>query len=114
MSSTSWTSPRSSSSRLRRLIPFLEHDDANRALMGSNMQRQAVPLLRTEAPLIGTGMERIVGRDSRVSIVAKYDGVVESVDANRIILKYEDKKKGEEPVTKIDVYNLLKFRRSNG
>src|SRR5208337_1715667 len=95
------------------LIPFLEHDDANRALMGSNMQRQAVPLIRTEAPLIGTGMERIVGRDSRVSIVAKHDGVVESIDANRIILKYEEKKDGEEPVTKIDVYNLLKFRRSN-
>ena len=95
------------------LIPFLEHDDANRALMGSNMQRQAVPLIRTEAPLIGTGMERIVGRDSRVSIAAKHDGVVESVDANRIILKYEEKRDGEEPVTKIDVYNLLKFRRSN-
>ena len=95
------------------LIPFLEHDDANRALMGSNMQRQAVPLIRTEAPLIGTGMERIVGRDSRVSIVAKHDGVVENVDANRIILKYEEAKDGEEPVTKIDVYNLLKFRRSN-
>ncbi len=79
------------------LIPFLEHDDANRALMGSNMQRQAVPLIRTEAPLIGTGMERIVGRDSRVSIVAKHDGVVENVDANRIILKYEETKDGEEP-----------------
>jgi DNA-directed RNA polymerase subunit beta len=95
------------------LIPFLEHDDANRALMGSNMQRQAVPLLRTEAPLIGTGMERIVGRDSRVSIVARHDGVVESVDANRIILKYEEANGAEESVTKIDVYTLLKFRRSN-
>jgi DNA-directed RNA polymerase subunit beta len=94
------------------LIPFLEHDDANRALMGSNMQRQAVPLISTEAPLIGTGMERIVGRDSRVSIVAKHDGVIESVDANRIILKYEDRN-GDAAVTKIDVYNLLKFRRSN-
>lgn len=95
------------------LIPFLEHDDANRALMGSNMQRQAVPLVATEAPLIGTGMERIVGRDSRVSIVAKHDGVIESVDANRIILKYEEKNGDDEAVTKIDVYNLLKFRRSN-
>ena len=95
------------------LIPFLEHDDANRALMGSNMQRQAVPLLATEAPLIGTGMERIVGRDSRVSVVAKHDGVIESVDANRIILKYEAPNGSEEPVTKIDVYNLMKFRRSN-
>lgn len=94
------------------LIPFLEHDDANRALMGSNMQRQAVPLIATEAPLIGTGMERIVGRDSRVSIVAKHDGTIESVDANRIILKYEERN-GDEAVTKIDVYNLLKFRRSN-
>jgi DNA-directed RNA polymerase subunit beta len=95
------------------LIPFLEHDDANRALMGSNMQRQAVPLITTQAPIIGTGMERIVGRDSRVSITAKHDGVIESVDANRIILKYEEKRHGDEPVTKIDVYNLHKFRRSN-
>ncbi|MCX5808599.1 MAG: DNA-directed RNA polymerase subunit beta [Proteobacteria bacterium] len=95
------------------LIPFLEHDDANRALMGSNMQRQAVPLIITEAPLIGTGMEKIVGRDSRVTITAKHSGVVKSVDANRIIVQYEEKEGHEEPVTKIDVYNLLKFRRSN-
>jgi len=95
------------------LIPFLEHDDGNRALMGSNMQRQAVPLVLTEAPLIGTGMEKIVGRDSMVTIVAKNSGVVKSVDANRIIVKYEEKSGREEPVTKIDVYNLLKFRRSN-
>ncbi|MCX5802265.1 MAG: DNA-directed RNA polymerase subunit beta [Proteobacteria bacterium] len=95
------------------LIPFLEHDDGNRALMGSNMQRQAVPLVVTEAPLIGTGMEKIVGRDSRVTKVAKNSGVVKSVDANRIIVKYEEKSGREEPVTKIDVYNLLKFRRSN-
>lgn len=95
------------------LIPFLEHDDGNRALMGSNMQRQAVPLVVTEAPLIGTGMEKIVGRDSMVTIVAKNSGVVKSVDANRIIVKYEEKSGREEPVTKIDVYNLLKFRRSN-
>ena len=64
------------------LIPFLENDDANRALMGSNMQRQAVPLLRTDAPLVGTGMEGIVARDSGVTVVAKRDGVVESVDAH--------------------------------
>ena len=95
------------------LIPFLEHDDANRALMGSNMQRQAVPLLIPEAPIIGTGMERVVGRDSRVTIMAKHDGLIESVDASRIILKYEEKKGSDEPVTKIDVYKLLKFRRSN-
>jgi DNA-directed RNA polymerase subunit beta len=95
------------------LIPFLEHDDANRALMGSNMQRQAVPLITTEAPLIGTGMERIVGRDSRVSIVARHGGTVESVDANRIIVKYDAENGPEDTVTRIDVYNLLKFRRSN-
>jgi len=95
------------------LIPFLEHDDANRALMGSNMQRQAVPLIKPEAPLIGTGMERIVGRDSRVTVVAKHSGIVKSVDANRIIVQYEEVTDGEEPVAKIDIYNLLKFRRSN-
>ncbi|MBA4390507.1 MAG: DNA-directed RNA polymerase subunit beta [Syntrophus sp. (in: bacteria)] len=106
-------SPRQLVSVSASLIPFLEHDDANRALMGSNMQRQAVPLLITEAPIIGTGMERIVGRDSRVMIMAKHDGFIESVDASRIILKYEEKKGSDEPVTKIDVYKLLKFRRSN-
>jgi DNA-directed RNA polymerase subunit beta len=69
------------------LIPFLENDDANRALMGSNMQRQAVPLLRTEAPLVGTGMEKVVARDSGVTVVAKRDGVIESVDSTRIVVK---------------------------
>ncbi|OPX97961.1 MAG: DNA-directed RNA polymerase subunit beta [Syntrophorhabdus sp. PtaU1.Bin002] len=106
-------SPKQLVSASASLIPFLEHDDANRALMGSNMQRQAVPLLTAEAPIIGTGMEKVVGRDSRVTISAKHSGIVKSVDANRIILKYEGKSKHEEPVTKIDVYNLLKFRRSN-
>jgi DNA-directed RNA polymerase subunit beta len=95
------------------LIPFLEHDDANRALMGSNMQRQAVPLIITEAPIIGTGMEKNVGRDSRVTITAEHGGVVKSVDANRIIVRYEEKTGNEEAATKIDVYTLLKFRRSN-
>ena len=95
------------------LIPFLEHDDANRALMGSNMQRQAVPLITTEAPIVGTGMERVVGRDSRVAVIAKHDGVVKSVDARRIIVKYEERHDNGETLTKIDVYNLLKFRRSN-
>src|SRR5260370_14133002 len=71
------------------LSPFLENDDANRALMGSNMQRQAVPLLRTSAPLVGTGLEPIVARDSGVTIVAKRDGVVEAVDAARIVVKAE-------------------------
>ena len=106
-------SPKQLVSASASLIPFLEHDDANRALMGSNMQRQAVPLIITEAPIIGTGMEKIVGRDSRVTITAKHNGVIKSVDANRIILRYEEKSKHEEPVTKIDVHNLLKFRRSN-
>ena len=69
------------------LIPFLENDDANRALMGSNMQRQAVPLLRTAAPLVGTGIEAIVARDSGVTCVARRDGIVESVDASRIVVK---------------------------
>ncbi len=95
------------------LIPFLEHDDANRALMGSNMQRQAVPLVITEAPIIGTGMEKMVGRDSRVTIVARHAGVVKSVDAKRIIVQYDGKKDGDENAVRIDVYNLLKFRRSN-
>ena len=106
-------SPKQLVSASASLIPFLEHDDANRALMGSNMQRQAVPLVITEAPIIGTGMERVVGRDSRVTITAKHDGLIESVDASRIILKYEEKKGHDESATKIDVYKLLKFRRSN-
>ncbi|MCX7966840.1 MAG: DNA-directed RNA polymerase subunit beta [Syntrophorhabdaceae bacterium] len=95
------------------LIPFLEHDDANRALMGSNMQRQAVPLITPEAPLIGTGMEEIVGRDSRVTIVARHDGIVKSVDANRIIVQYEEKTEQDETVVKLDIHSLMKFRRSN-
>lgn len=94
------------------LIPFLEHDDANRALMGSNMQRQAVPLIVPEAPLVGTGMEKIVGRDSKVTIIARHDGIVKSVDANRIIVQYEENHNGE-PVVKVDIYNLMKFKRSN-
>ncbi len=106
-------SPKQLVSASAALIPFLEHDDANRALMGSNMQRQAVPLLIPETPLIGTGMERVVGRDSRVTVMARHDGIIESVDASRIILKYEEKKGGDEGTTKIDVYKLLKFRRSN-
>jgi len=94
------------------LIPFLEHDDANRALMGSNMQRQAVPLLRTEAPLVGTGMEEVVAKDSGVTVVARRDGIVESVDATRIVVKVTPapSAKGDPGV---DIYNLIKFRRSN-
>ncbi|MBX3144997.1 MAG: DNA-directed RNA polymerase subunit beta, partial [Trueperaceae bacterium] len=90
------------------LIPFLEHDDANRALMGSNMQRQAVPCLRAAAPIVGTGIEDRVARDSGVCIVAKRDGVVDSVDATRIVVKVEGEG-GDFP----DIYRLNKFQRSN-
>ena len=91
------------------LIPFLEHDDANRALMGSNMQRQAVPVLRAEKPLVGTGLESVVARDSGVCIVAKNSGVVENVDASRIVVRVTDKKSKSAS----DVYNLVKYTRSN-
>ena len=94
------------------LIPFLENDDANRALMGSNMQRQAVPLLRADSPLVGTGMERTVARDSGVSMVARHNGVVESVDASRIVVKIDDDEH-DETGTGVDIYNLIKFSRSN-
>jgi len=94
------------------LIPFLENDDANRALMGSNMQRQAVPLLRTEAPLVGTGMERVVARDSGVTLLARRAGVVESVDATRIVIKADKPSDvGRDPG--VDIYNLTKYQRSN-
>jgi DNA-directed RNA polymerase subunit beta len=94
------------------LIPFLENDDANRALMGSNMQRQAVPLLRAEAPLVGTGMERIVARDSGSAVVARRGGVIDAVDAARIVIKVnENEARGDEPG--VDIYNMTKFQRSN-
>ena len=93
------------------LIPFVANDDANRALMGSNMQRQGVPLMRVEAPLVGTGIEREVARDSRTGCVAKHSGVVESVDANRIVVKCMNSRN---VVTGVDIYNLEKFGRSNG
>mgnify|MGYP001605146557 FL=1 len=94
------------------LIPFLEHDDANRALMGSNMQRQAVPTLRAEKPLVGTGIERVVATDSRVCVTAKHAGVVEAVDASRIVIRVDSKqaKAGE---LGVDIYNLTKYSRSN-
>ena len=94
------------------LIPFLEHDDANRALMGSNMQRQAVPVLRAEKPLVGTGIERVVATDSRVCVVADHDGVVETVDASRIVIRVDSKqaKAGE---LGVDIYSLIKYSRSN-
>ncbi|HKZ17896.1 MAG TPA: DNA-directed RNA polymerase subunit beta, partial [Geobacteraceae bacterium] len=94
------------------LIPFLEHDDANRALMGSNMQRQAVPLMKPETPLVGTGMETVVARDSGAVIVAKRDGIVESVDANRIVIKCKNVK-NDGIDTGVDIYNLVKYQRSN-
>ncbi len=93
------------------LIPFLEHDDANRALMGSNMQRQAVPLLRSKAPLVGTGVERLVARDSGTSIVATNDGIVEEVDASRIVVRRFAK--GGELGANVDIYNLTKYQRTN-
>ncbi|MBT1073573.1 DNA-directed RNA polymerase subunit beta [Pelotalea chapellei] len=94
------------------LIPFLENDDANRALMGSNMQRQAVPLLRADSPLVGTAMERIVAKDSGVSVIARHNGVVESVDASRIVVKI-DEGEHDETGTGVDIYNLIKYARSN-
>src|SRR6187397_3732246 len=95
------------------LIPLLEHDDANRALMGANMQRQAVPLIRTRSPLIGTGIEGIVARDSGVTVVAKRDGVVDSVDATRIVVRPTQESEDDPLSAKPDIYNLTKFQRSN-
>jgi len=93
------------------LIPFLEHDDANRALMGSNMQRQAVPLLKAKAPLVGTGVEGVVARDSGVSVIAKRDGVIEDVDAGRIVIRSSAAEGGDEP--EVEICKLIKFKKSN-
>ncbi len=93
------------------LIPFLEHDDANRALMGSNMQRQAVPLLRTEPPFVGTGMEAVVARDSGAAVVARRAGLIESVDARRIVVRPDTPDAAGKYGA--DIYNLVKYRRSN-
>src|SRR5690606_26202310 len=97
------------------LIPFLEHDGANRALMGSNMQRQAVPCLRPDAPLVGTGMESHVARDSGTTVVAERDGVVEQVDGGRIVVKPVAGRDERHSIlgAKPDIYNLVKFQRSN-
>ena len=105
-------SPKQIVSVAASLIPFLEHDDANRALMGSNMQRQAVPTLRTETPLVGTGMERAVAVDSGVTVIATRGGTVDSVDASRIVVRVNDSETsaGEAGV---DIYNLTKYTRSN-
>ncbi len=105
-------SPKQLVSVAAALIPFLENDDANRALMGSNMQRQAVPLVQAEAPLVGTGMEATVARDSGVTIVAKRSGAVQQVDATRIVVQVEGED-GATDGTGVDIYNLLKFQRSN-
>ncbi|MGD8703482.1 MAG: DNA-directed RNA polymerase subunit beta, partial [Desulfosarcina sp.] len=93
------------------LIPFLENDDANRALMGSNMQRQAVPLIKAEAPLVGTGIEGVVAKDSGVTVVASRDGEVVDVDASRIVLRHEPSNSGDDK--QVTIYNLHKFVRSN-
>ncbi|MCH7507294.1 MAG: DNA-directed RNA polymerase subunit beta [Proteobacteria bacterium] len=105
-------SPKQIVSVAASLVPFLEHDDANRALMGSNMQRQAVPTLRAEKPLVGTGMERCVATDSGVTAVAKRGGVIDQVDAGRIVVRVNEE---EVPVDDpgVDIYNLIKYQRSN-
>ena len=104
-------SPKQLVSVAAALIPFLENDDANRALMGSNMQRQAVPLLRAEAPIVGTGMEGTVARDSGVVITARRTGVVDQIDATRIVVRATDEFATDS--SGVDIYNLLKFQRSN-
>ena len=105
-------SPKQVVSVAASLIPFLEHDDANRALMGSNMQRQGVPTIRTEKPLVGTGMERMVARDSGVCVIAQRGGVIDSVDAARIVVRVTDAET-EAGEAGVDIYNLTKFTRSN-
>jgi DNA-directed RNA polymerase subunit beta len=105
-------SPRQIVSVAASLVPFLEHDDANRALMGSNMQRQAVPTLRVDKPLVGTGMERVVATDSGVTTVALRGGVVDQVDAGRIVVRANEDEVGEDDPG-VDIYNLVKYQRSN-
>ena len=104
-------SPKQVVSVAASLIPYLENDDANRALMGSNMQRQAVPLVQSEAPFVGTGMEAVVARDSRAAITARRSGVVEQVDAMRIVVRATEDLEGSK--SGVDIYRLAKFRRSN-
>ncbi|MBL8672138.1 MAG: DNA-directed RNA polymerase subunit beta, partial [Alphaproteobacteria bacterium] len=104
-------SPKQLVSVAAALIPFLENDDANRALMGSNMQRQAVPLLRAEAPIVGTGIEHTVARDSGVTVVTRRSGVVDQIDSTRIVVRVTEQTAAAE--TGVDIYRLLKFQRSN-
>ncbi len=105
-------SPKQIVSVAASLIPFLEHDDANRALMGSNMQRQAVPTLRADKPLVGTGMEKTVAHDSGASVIARRGGVIDSVDAARIVIRAHDDEAAD-GATGVDIYNLTKYTRSN-
>ncbi len=105
-------SPKQIVSVAAALIPFLEHDDANRALMGSNMQRQAVPTLKSEKPLVGTGMELKVAADSGVMVIARRGGTVDSVDASRIVIRVNDNEIAQDEAG-VDIYNLIKYRRSN-
>jgi len=104
-------SPKQIVSVAASLIPFLENDDANRALMGSNMMRQAVPLLKAEAPLVGTGMEATVARDSGAAVTARRTGVVVQIDANRIVIRATEELDATEAV--VDIYKMSKFKRSN-
>jgi DNA-directed RNA polymerase subunit beta len=104
-------SPKQLVSVAAALIPFLENDDANRALMGSNMQRQAVPLIQAEAPYVGTGMEATVARDSGVAIAARRSGIVDQIDASRIVIRSSEE--NEESTSNVDIYRMLKFQRSN-
>ena len=105
-------SPMQSVSVAAALVPFIEHDDANRALMGANMQRQAVPTLRSQKPLVGTGIERAVARDSGVTVNALRGGVVDQVDAGRIVVRAHEKEIGENDAG-VDIYTLVKYTRSN-
>ncbi len=107
-------SPKQLVSVAASLIPFLENDDANRALMGSNMQRQAVPLIRGEAPLVGTGMERVTARDSGAVVICRREGIVDQVDSERIIVRVESDHSGVlSREVGADIYSLIKFKRSN-
>ena len=104
-------SPKQVVSVAAALIPFLENDDANRALMGANMQRQAVPLVKSDAPLVGTGMEAVVARDSGATVVARRPGVVEQIDGTRIVIRATEETDPTKPG--VDIYRLSKFQRSN-
>ncbi|HEY5849967.1 MAG TPA: DNA-directed RNA polymerase subunit beta [Lysobacter sp.] len=106
-------SPMQTVSVAAALVPFLEHDDANRALMGANMQRQAVPTLRAQKPLVGTGIERAVARDSGVTVNARRGGVIEQIDAGRIVVKVNEKEIVGETDAGVDIYTLIKYTRSN-